>query len=365
MLDFQRITDLTEEILQVTGENLFSESVHYIIAVSGGRDSMLLLYFFAGLFQSGIIPEPAVFHFNHNLRDDSEKDFHFVKEASNFLSLPVFFESKKIKEISVRMRMNLEETGRLFRYRYLKKICKTEGYDFAVTAHHADDYLESLLMHLIRGGGTSSFASLKRFDRIDGLTLFRPFVAMGRERIDELIRKYSIPYREDPGNATGVFLRNRIRHFVLPELKKEGLDPVHVWKNFHHGFEELWKSFKIKTEPGYILLDRNLIFGCPPDLSKQILDAALKRLSLSPLSLGILHELMKQAAGKTIHLSAKKYILWAAEKGPVWLMRRDSPLLKNMKLRKGNDVSQIQILYASKEKTYTVSKDQTAVIRKD
>jgi tRNA(Ile)-lysidine synthase len=249
----------------------------------------------------------------------------------------------------------------------MKKICRKNNYDYAVTGHHADDYAESLMIHLIRGGGRSSLSSMNRFEKIDGLTIFRPFMAMNRERIDYYMNKYRIPYREDESNISELFLRNRIRKNILPLLKQEGLNPSHLWKNFHDGFDELWKAFEKNYVLDRILLDRNFFNESSPVIIKNILDTALKRLSLPPVTLGILHEITEQLFLKPfrLHLLTGKYILWSAESGPVWIFRKDSALLKKFHLIHKTDAKDFIIRYGGYEKTYSIPDHNFVTTRKD
>jgi len=208
---------------------------------------------------------------------------------------------------------------------------------------------------------------MNRCDVIDGLSIIRPFIALNRERLNFYIDKYDIPFREDESNVSDSFLRNRIRKNVLPILKKEGLDPSHLWKNFHDGFDELWKPFEKKSELDRMLLDRNFFNASSPGIIKNVLDTALKRMSLSPVSLGVLHELSGQLIQKPfrLHLITGRYIIWSAETGWVWIFRKDSTLLKPFRLTNEQDSNACVIHYGGLEKTYLISETDFVTNRKD
>jgi len=363
----EHLTSLSEEILNEIGRDMFSESGEYAVAVSGGRDSMLLLYFFAGLHEAGYIKKLVVFHFHHSLRNESDDDLALVRQICSEFLLPFYAVQKNIESLSKRLGRSLEETGRIFRYRYLKKICLSKKLNFAVTAHHADDYVESVLIHLIRGGGRSAFSSMNRYAVVDGLKIFRPFAVLNRERIDFYIKQYEIPFREDASNSSDQFLRNRIRQNIMPLLKKEGLSPSHMWKNFHDGFDALWKSSDQISGLDRILVDRNFFNDSSPDIMKNVLDAVMKRLSLPPVSLGVMHELTGQlkTGSSHLHIITGRYILWSGEKGNVWILRKDSPLLRQFNVKNESGSEEYTICYGGMEKKYIISEGSFIALRKE
>ena len=117
-----------------------------VLAVSGGRDSMLLCYVMAALWQAGHLQHaPRVFHLDHGLREESAADREFVGTAARVLDLPYSSTVRNVKSFARRTGASLEAAGRTLRYRLLERLRAWADGSWIVTAHHADDYVESLL----------------------------------------------------------------------------------------------------------------------------------------------------------------------------------------------------------------------------
>ena len=179
-----------------------------ICAVSGGADSMALLW---GMYllqaKLGIRLEAA--HFNHNLRgEESRQDAEFVRKFCEFHDIPLHFGEGNVTP----GKKGLEAAARDARYAFLRSLNGT-----IATAHTADDNAETVLMHLIRGSGLRGLGGVT--PKSDGL--IRPMLDVTRAQVEQFLEENYIRHITDSSNATDEFLRNRLRHHVLPLLKRE------------------------------------------------------------------------------------------------------------------------------------------------
>ena len=179
-----------------------------VCAVSGGADSMALL---TGMYllrdKLGIILEAA--HFNHCLRgEESDADEAFVVDYCNSLNIPVHI----CREQIIAGKKGLEAAAREARYAFFEKLNGK-----IATAHTADDNAETVLMHLIRGTGLKGLGGISpRRGKI-----IRPMLGITRPQVLAFLEEYCVSYRNDSSNDTDLFLRNRLRHHVLPLLREE------------------------------------------------------------------------------------------------------------------------------------------------
>ena len=179
-----------------------------ICAVSGGADSMALLWGMWLLKEKlGITVEAA--HYNHNLRaEESDRDAEFVSKFCDFHDIPLHSGSGNV----VAGAKGLEAAARDARYRFLGRLNGT-----IATAHTADDNAETVLMHLIRGSGLRGLGGITpKSDR-----LIRPMLDVTRAQVEEFLNENYIRHIEDSSNATDAYLRNRLRHHVMPLLRAE------------------------------------------------------------------------------------------------------------------------------------------------
>lgn len=187
-----------------------------LVAVSGGMDSVLLLYLLNKYSQElGINIEAA--HVNHMLRGkDSDKDQEYVRELCDKWSIPFHTIKIDVKKISKKNKWSLEEGARKLRYDYLNNIKGKYGCNKIAVAHHQKDQAETILMHLIRGTGAEGLRGMF-FEKDD---IVRPLLNITREDIEKKINEIKLEYRTDKSNLQTKHTRNKIRLKLLPILKK-------------------------------------------------------------------------------------------------------------------------------------------------
>ncbi len=179
-----------------------------ICAVSGGADSVALLFSLYLLREKmGITLKAA--HFNHKLRgDESDADEAFVREFCHRYDIELYIGSGEVTA----GKKGLEAAARDARYAFLQTLPGK-----IATAHTADDNAETVLLHLIRGTGLKGLGAIAP---VRG-NLIRPMLSVTRQEVLDFLAEYNLPHREDSSNQGDAFLRNRIRHHVMPLLKQE------------------------------------------------------------------------------------------------------------------------------------------------
>lgn len=190
------------------------------VAVSGGVDSVVLLHLLLHLRQSGKLALPlSVAHFDHQLREDSANDAAFVRELADAWGLPFRLGTGQIASTGE----GIEAAARRARYQFLLQQPDAESTPqrrVVMTAHHADDSAETILMHLARGSGLEGLAAMRAqsapASRDDGV--FRPLLRIQRAEIAQYAQENGLRWREDPTNAETHFMRNLIRQEVMPHL---------------------------------------------------------------------------------------------------------------------------------------------------
>ena len=188
--------------------DMLSPGDSVICAVSGGADSVALLFALYLLKDRlGIRLEAA--HFNHRLRgQESDEDEAFVRGLCSQYDIPLHVGTGEVKA----GKKGLEAAARDARYGFLLSL---EGK--IATAHTADDNAETVLMRLIRGTGLKGLGAIAP---VSGRVI-RPMLLTNRQEVEDFLAVWGLPHREDSSNASDAFLRNRLRHDVMPLLKAE------------------------------------------------------------------------------------------------------------------------------------------------
>lgn len=192
----------------VREQNLIAPGDTVICAVSGGADSVAMLFALYLLREKlGITLEAA--HFNHNLRgEESLRDETFVRELCARYEIPLHVASGEIHP----GKKGLEAAARDARYAFLESLPGK-----IATAHTADDNAETILMHLVRGTGLKGLGGIAP----QRGKLIRPMLGITRREVEDFLAEWHLPHVEDSTNETDAFLRNRLRHHVMPLLAAE------------------------------------------------------------------------------------------------------------------------------------------------
>lgn len=183
-----------------------------LIAVSGGLDSIVLAYLCQQLKLT-----MAIAHCNFNLRDDeSDGDENFVKALADEWGVAFYVTHFETTAYARKHGCSIQMAARELRYAWFFELAKQHHFDYILTAHHADDNLETFLINLTRGTGLDGLTGIPE---ISG-KLVRPLLPFSREALETYAAKQHLKWREDRSNASVKYLRNKLRHEVIPVLKQ-------------------------------------------------------------------------------------------------------------------------------------------------
>ena len=187
----------------------------YIIAVSGGVDSVVLLHKLM-TFPANPKPVYVVAHFDHGVRDDSASDAEFVRDLARQHNLA--FESERA-ELGVGVS---EDVARQARYTFLEKVKEKYRAEAIITAHHQDDVLETMLLNMLRG---TSPRGLIGFTRAG---IMRPLLGKSKQELLAYAQEHKLEWREDSTNESDAYLRNYVRRHVMPKLGKNRAELLEI-----------------------------------------------------------------------------------------------------------------------------------------
>ncbi|MGY5850594.1 tRNA lysidine(34) synthetase TilS [Salegentibacter sp. F14] len=186
-----------------------------LLAVSGGLDSAVLLH----LCKEAKL-DFAVAHCNFNLRGkESDADERFVKELAQKMGVEVYLQKFDTAEYAADKKLSIQMAARDLRYHWFEEIRVTKKLDYILTAHHANDDLETFLINLVRGTGLEGLSGI----RPENNRVIRPLLQFSRKEIEAYAKDHGVVWREDSSNASTKYLRNKIRHEMVPLF--EALNP--------------------------------------------------------------------------------------------------------------------------------------------
>jgi tRNA(Ile)-lysidine synthase len=262
---------------------MFEPGATVVVAVSGGVDSMVLLHVLRTL-SSEFRLSLAIAHLDHAWRPDSAEDAAFVARAAETSELPLFLERVDEEDATDHEGLGREAHARELRRSFLARAAEFFNAQHVATGHTADDRAETILYNLTRGAGT---AGLSGIDPVNGLFV-RPLLSVGRGDILTYAQDEGLTWREDETNEDLSFARNRIRHRVLPELRRINPKAVEaVCRSGDHarasGVAEsrlvslLWGDVTRVEEPGEIALRRDQLAKLSQEVRLLLLREAFLR----------------------------------------------------------------------------------------
>ena len=190
----------------------FLNKASLLIAVSGGLDSVVLSHILHRLDHN-----IAIAHCNFNLRGiESDLDEKFVFELGNSLGITTHLTSFQTTEIAAKNKSSIQLTARKLRYDWFQQLLLNHKYDYVLTAHHLDDNLETFFINFTRGTGLDGLLGIPVINE----NIVRPLLPFSRDEINQFAISEKINWREDQSNASSKYLRNKIRHQIVPVLKE-------------------------------------------------------------------------------------------------------------------------------------------------
>jgi tRNA(Ile)-lysidine synthase len=195
---------------------LFQKGDKICIAYSGGRDSTALLSLLLDIQRDWDL---ALFlgHFNHGIRASAADDERFVRKVASSFAIPLYVDCADVPSYAKQNKLNLEEAGRLLRYKFLNRIAEQMGGAKIATGHTMSDQAETFFLRLLRGSGPRGLVGI--YPVIDGRVV-RPLLKIERQEIEDYLQEKRLEYRTDESNLDPLFTRNRIRIDLIPYLQK-------------------------------------------------------------------------------------------------------------------------------------------------
>ena len=259
-----------------------------LVGVSGGPDSLCLM---ESLRQAGY--PVIVAHFNHQLRPDSDTEANALEKTTSRKNIPSIFESGDVRSFAESEGLSIEEAARTMRYRFLFEQARERNAQALAVGHTADDQVETVLMNFLRGAGLTGLKGmtyrslLPAFD--EGMPLVRPLLDIWREETVVYCAANGLRPYYDPSNDSLNFLRNRIRHLLIPQL--ETYNPRFreaVWRtarsltNDYSALIEVidatWSECVRSERPGLIIFEVDMLCTYAPGLQRNLIRRALERI---------------------------------------------------------------------------------------
>jgi tRNA(Ile)-lysidine synthase len=277
MLD--KIANILQQECKLQTNNLL------LIGVSGGPDSLCLLHALHNLGYPIIAA-----HVNHGLRPEADEERQVVNQFAANLGVDFISCRVDVQSYASEFSISIEEAARSMRYRFLFEQAEIKGASAVLVGHNADDQVETILMHLLRGSGLTGLRGME-FRTLPNpwseyIPLVRPLLSTWREMILKYLTENELNPISDPSNFDTTFFRNRLRHELIPIL--ENYSP-HFRKNLlrvgqimrddysilHQQVSNAWDSNLIRQGPGYLAFNLSGILELAPSIQRYLLRKAI------------------------------------------------------------------------------------------
>ena len=191
---------------------LFLRDKKLLLAVSGGIDSVVLAHLFQQLEY-----DISIAHCNFNLRgEESDGDEQFIRDYAAVNNIEIFVTNFNTKRFAEDAKLSIQIAARQLRYSWFTELLHQNQLDYLLTAHHLDDSVETFLINFTRGTGLEGLTGIPQIND----TTVRPLLPFTRNEIEAYAKENNIQWREDSSNASNKYLRNKLRHDVVPVLKE-------------------------------------------------------------------------------------------------------------------------------------------------
>lgn len=280
--------------------SLSVEPGRYVVAVSGGVDSVVLLQLLRQMPDVQLV----VAHFDHGIRAESGDDRRFVQALAAQNGLPFVFAEGRLGGTAS------EAAARDARYAFLLKVMREQGAQAIMTAHHEDDLLETAILNLLRGTGRKGLSSLK-----SNVPLLRPLLHVQKQTLRDYAIEHQLEWHEDRTNASTVYLRNYIRHKLLPRFDETARTRLRALLDSAAATNDEIDAMLgelLRLQPTTDSLDRQKVIMLPYVVSKELLAAWLRAHDLRAFDKKTIERLTvaakTYAPGKVIDIDAAHVI---------------------------------------------------------
>lgn len=259
-----------------------------IVGVSGGPDSLCLMSILRDAGYHAIVA-----HFNHKLRPDSDADANIVEQTAGRLNMISVIESGEVRAFADQEKLSIEEAARTMRYRFLMGQARRFRAQAVAIGHTADDQVETVLMHFIRGAGLDGLKGMNyrtiihMFD--PEIPIVRPLLDTWREETIVYCAAHGFRPRHDPSNASLDFFRNRLRHLLIPTL--ESYNPRFrevIWRTSRslagdyevlaEVLDEAWQRCVLEETGEFVAFDEVALTQQPLGLQRNLVRRAMEHL---------------------------------------------------------------------------------------
>lgn len=263
----------------------------YVVAVSGGVDSVVLLHMLAQRPDVRL----SVAHFDHGIRQDSAEDRRFVQALARQYGLPFVYQAGKLGSKAS------EAQARRARYEFLHQVRRSSGAAGLITAHHQDDVLETVILNLLRGTGRRGLSSLKSTDVIK-----RPLLQVPKNELLRYAKREGLEWHEDSTNLDEGYLRNYIRLRILPRFAKTDREALLQIAEKAAGSNQVLDrelANYLHLQPTRSTLSRSQFILLPHQVAREVMAAWLQANSGVELSKQLLERLV--VAAKTARAGSR------------------------------------------------------------
>lgn len=209
---------LKDEVLKtIKTYNLINKGDKVVVGVSGGPDSICLLYVLYTLKQElGI--EIFVAHINHMIREAADSETQYVQNFCKKLGIKCFVKKENVTYLAKQQKKGTEEIGRQIRYEFFNEILTETDSNKIATAHNSNDRAETVILNILRGSGISG---LKGIEVMREQKYIRPLIDINRTDIEKYCKENGLNPRYDESNDENIYSRNKVRNIIIPYIKKE------------------------------------------------------------------------------------------------------------------------------------------------
>jgi len=328
---------MLEEVLR--GQCRLDPAQPILAGISGGPDSLCLL---GVLHAAGY--RLVVAHFNHKLRPEADLEAAAVSRQARRLGLPFVSDSADVRGYADENHISLEESARTLRYRFLFAAARQRNAQAVAVGHTADDQVETVLMHFLRGAGLSGLRGMEYrtflpvFDA--AIPLVRPLLSLWRTDTEAYCREHRLQPHFDASNDDQTYFRNRLRHTLIPELTKYNprfkeslLRTAQALQGdyslLRQVLDEAWDELVVETGQGWVAFDRDGLAKRSPALRGNLVRRAAEMLRPDSRDFGF--EALERAAafagkpaGKRVDFVNGLYLF--VEEGKVYLAAYEADL---------------------------------------
>ncbi len=310
-----------------------------LVGVSGGPDSVCLLDMLRAAGYRLIVA-----HFNHQLRPEAEEESAAVAHLAETWGLPFVSDSADVHAYAEKEGLSLEEAARLLRYRFLFRAARERSAQAVAVGHTADDQVETVLMHFLRGAGLAGLKGMEARTRLPvfdpEIPLVRPILNLWREETETYCREHNLEPHYDSTNTDQVYFRNRLRHRLLPELetynprvKESILRTAAALQGDFDLLEEVlaekWKESVVETGNGWVAFEAVRMRGYPVALRRNLFRRAAEQLRPENRDIGF--EALERAAEFTAAAEPRRIdfingLYLSKEDGKLYLAKYEADL---------------------------------------